>query len=61
VLDFSTHFVATAEGEADLGDDEERADEQPDEVVHEGRLPAFEGVSDELDHPSEDEEAGKSN
>jgi len=48
--------IAQPQREADLGDDEERPDEEPHEVVDERGLLSFEAVPDELNDPAAEEE-----
>src|SRR5690606_18549380 len=55
--DFFLERLAQAQQEAGLGDHEQWADDQLQDVVHEGRLAAFPGMADELDHPADNEEA----
>src|SRR5262249_1629235 len=55
-LDLGPELWTQPEQEPTLGDDEQRADEQPDEVVQEGRLASLEAVTDELHHPADEEE-----
>lgn len=57
LLDRRAELGAKAEREGHLGDDEERAYEETDEVVDERGLLALEDVTDELEDPTADEEA----
>ncbi|SPK75001.1 conserved protein of unknown function (plasmid) [Cupriavidus taiwanensis] len=56
-----SHGVARSARQAQckgrFGDQEQRADQQPDQVVDESRLAPFVIVADELDHPSHHEQA----
>ncbi|ABA48653.1 hypothetical protein BURPS1710b_1091 [Burkholderia pseudomallei 1710b] len=55
-LDRVAHVAAQAGEERNLGDDEQRADDEPDQVVDERGLAAFEVMADELDHPADEKE-----
>lgn len=56
-LDLGVNVLAHLQRKRHLGREEERADEQAHEVVHERRLAALPVVADELDDPAHDKEA----